>query len=522
MHIIDIQVIRTSMSLLSCLASTTIATMIFRSENGLQNSFSRIIFGLSISDIMASASIIAMAPAVPRGQFSNAPWAIGTPGSCQGVMFILVLASFTVLWYTVLLTFYFLRRVKYSMTSQEFKQKYEVKMHVIIWSTAFSLALFGLLQQIFTSGDAFGEPVCTIGDFPVGCSVDPDTPCVRGQHYLIDTILIVVMPTGLSTLSLVVILARLTSHVHHQEKLYQSVPQVETKQQSSTSTTLASTASETVPASTTTDATFASTSTDVDATPASAGRDDEEDPSSSFLPKFMSCGCSKASQGQGTDGLYQPSLGSLAKESLVQSILYVLAFAACYVFPVVLYFISSTTSGKAVNILYFVGSSIFWPLGGFFNILVYTRPKIKKFRRLNPEYTNFPWIFIFLAVVWYGGESPEVYCQEQDQPSGLRVGRRDGVAESEAFPANAIDLKPIPFGGTMSKRDAPKLTRYTTPFVNNVPLGRPIPCGGIIPKRDTPKLTRYTAPFVNGVPLERDHTSKRTQNTSETKTRLQI
>jgi len=438
MHIHDIQVVRTTSSLLSFVASATIATMIFRSQHGLHNSFSRILFGLSISDIMVSASIIAMALAVPRDQFSNAPWAIGTQGSCQGVIFILVLASFAVLCYTVLLTFYFLQRVKYSLSSQDFKQKYEVKMHVLIWVIAFSLAFFGLIRKNYTSGDIFGEPLCTICDSG------------QHQHFLTDTIIIVVMPMVFTFVSLIVILAQLTSYVHNKERLIQ--PSFDTNQSSTDTHATPNSAAAT------------------EINPASEGPDDEEEPYSDSLRNLRCRRYSSSQQGQPTNkGQRQRGLGSIAKESLVQSILYVLAFTACYIFPVVLYFISSTMSGEGMQIVIFVASSIFWPLGGFFNILVYSRPKIKKFRRLNPEYINFPWIFIFLAVVCSGGESPEVDCQDQDQYSGLRVGRRDGVVESEAF-GNIIEVQPTPFGCTATKRDDEPKSHYTTPFVNYLPL----------------------------------------------------
>jgi hypothetical protein len=56
--------------------------------------------------------------------------------------------------------------------------------------------------------------------------------------------------------------------------------------------------------------------------------------------------------------------------------------------------------------------SIFWPLGGFFNILIYTRPKVARYKDSNPEYLR---LYVFLIVVLSGGEVPtEVDNQNND------------------------------------------------------------------------------------------------------------
>ena len=90
------------------------------------------------------------------------------------------------------------------------------------------------------------------------------------------------------------------------------------------------------------------------------------------------------------------SNGSLAKQSLVQSSLYIASFFICL----------QLTSSWTWCI------SIFWPLGGFFNILIYTRPKVARYKDSNPEYLR---LYVFLIVVLSGGEVPtEVDNQNND------------------------------------------------------------------------------------------------------------
>ena len=76
------QIVRTVTASSSCIASATIATMIMLSENGLKTLYSRIIFGLSIANIMQSAGILASPLAAPSDT-PNAPWAIGNTGDRQ-------------------------------------------------------------------------------------------------------------------------------------------------------------------------------------------------------------------------------------------------------------------------------------------------------------------------------------------------------------------------------------------------------------------------------------------------------
>ena len=61
--------------------------------------------------------------------------------------------------------------------------------------------------------------------------------------------------------------------------------------------------------------------------------------------------------------------------------------------------------------------SIFWPLGGFFNILIYTRPKVSAVRIMRPEHAHSSWFTIFLLVVISGGEVPTDNNFEDEESS---------------------------------------------------------------------------------------------------------
>lgn len=92
---------------------------------------------------------------------------------------------------------------------------------------------------------------------------------------------------------------------------------------------------------------------------------------------------------------------TIAKESLTQSSLYVLAYFASYLFITVALLLDLSGARVPTWIVYLL--SVLWPLSGFFNIIVYTRPKVRKLREEYPEFNRF---ILFLVVVMYEGDLP--------------------------------------------------------------------------------------------------------------------
>ena len=60
--------------------------------------------------------------------------------------------------------------------------------------------------------------------------------------------------------------------------------------------------------------------------------------------------------------------------------------------------------------------SLFYPLGGFLNILIYTRPKVKALKTLIPD---IPIFFCFVIIILVGGETPsaaDLGIEESERP----------------------------------------------------------------------------------------------------------
>lgn len=382
-HIYEIlQPVRTTTASISCFASTLIAIMILRSLNGLKSPYSRIIFGLSIADILQSASIIISPFAAPSDTL-DAPWAKGTIGTCEAAGFFFHIGATAVPLYTLFLSYYFLKRVKDKITPQDFANKYECNIHALIWLFPIIGGFVALTRKDFNplrNGD-----MCIMIDRPIDCSTDPDTygTCIRGQNANKDALFIAAVPLILTFLMLVANLVRLTMHVRLEERLMRADTRRGTINNDSNGVcdggTIRSKA-----------AVFFC---------CSRSHQQSDDP--------------HHNQGNTTSAQTQ----SIAMQSLVQSSMYIASFFLVY--STAILFLGMALAGvPRPNWVKWVWS-IFWPLGGFFNILIYTRPKVAAMRKAYPEYAHFSWFIIFLFVVLSGGEVP----------TGIHIGEDESNSE---------------------------------------------------------------------------------------------
>ena len=127
--------IQVSTSSISCIASSAIAIMIKRSPRGLSTPYRRIIFGLSISDILQSFALLTGPFASPKG-ITLSPWAIGNTRLCEANAFFMIFGTSAVPMYTCALCLYYLCKLKMNMTDEAFTLKVERKLHVgiIAWN----------------------------------------------------------------------------------------------------------------------------------------------------------------------------------------------------------------------------------------------------------------------------------------------------------------------------------------------------------------------------------------------------
>mmetsp|Transcript_3769 Transcript_3769/g.5770 ORF Transcript_3769/g.5770 Transcript_3769/m.5770 type:complete len:292 (-) Transcript_3769:1483-2358(-) len=244
------------------------------------------------------------------------------------------------------------------MTPQEFAHKFEFKIHALIWLFPIIGGFVALARKDFNP--AKDGSLCIMMDNPVGCSADPDTTCIRGQNSPKDSVLLVAVPVALTFVMLIVNLVRFTLHVRSQERLIRLEARRSDRDNADFSET---------------------------------GCKDK-------LKATIICCCNSKK----TDTQDQDITQSLSMQSLVQSSLYIFAYFLTYSGPILKLIMSASGIARPTWVKWLV--SILWPFGGFFNILIYTRPKVFAMRKMYHQHAHTSWFIVFLRVVFSGGEVP--------------------------------------------------------------------------------------------------------------------
>ena len=140
------------------------------------------------------------------------------------------------------------------------------------------------------------------------------------------------------------------------------------------------------------------------------------------------------------------------REFVIQASLYVLAYIAPIFFflysMIVLVIVKRHVNGVLVLL-----ASIFYPLGGLFNILVYTRPKVSSLRRMNPQYS---WFQAFVIVIRAGAVVPMVVVEEENSPPARESPAGQSSLSSGGMMLrnlSSIDTPPVILGNALSSGD---------------------------------------------------------------------
>ena len=202
---------------ISTVASFLLVVFILVAPTGLQSPYSRIIFGLSLADVLQSLGVLVApfaAPDDPLNIFGK-----GNVQSCEAIGFFTVLGSLAVPWYTLHLTYYFLKRVKYKVKPRDFANGEEKWLHILIWTYSSAVAIYALANgQINPSR---GGSMCYIAASPVGCENVDDKECTRGVGANKTTAFTVIASLVTIFVALFLVLGAFSLHVYFSEKQLQ-------------------------------------------------------------------------------------------------------------------------------------------------------------------------------------------------------------------------------------------------------------------------------------------------------------
>ena len=346
--------IRTSSASISFIASFGIIIAITRS-GGLKSPYRRIIFGMSISDIFQSLAILLGPFAVPASH-SYGKWAIGNDFTCQADGFMLILGTVCTPIYMFALCLYTALKIKKNVSDAEFTKRFERIIHLSIIVTSLSLGIAGLVLKSINSTSI--ESLCTFAVLPSGCRSNPEVvgecdPEIE-EHV---TALQIICSFGIPVASLFGIICCMGAvcwQVRGTNRL-------------------------------------------------NGSRD---------MSSLTALGSSKQDEDYGQE-IKNQNVGSayqFRKEIIIQACLFLLAFLVTNICRWFFIF-TLLTSGNYPQLFIRIIGNILFPLGGVFNILVYTRPKIAGFRLRQPEVS---WLRAFLIIVVAGIEASKPISDSED------------------------------------------------------------------------------------------------------------
>ncbi len=346
-------IFQVSSASVSFLASSVMAIMIALVGNeGLSTPYRRIIFGLSISDILQSFGLLTGPWVIPESKISEAGKEVA---SCQTNGFLLMTGSSGVMMYTFLLCFYYLCKLKWRMSDDAIKFKIELKSHAFIVVTNLVLSIAGIVMDTFHT-NAVLMSFCSFALVPTGCGINPDLygECDPVIEKRVDAFINLVN-VALPAVCLVGIIVTMSLLYHHAVVLHQTIQKEIPSSLRTTSRRNTRSSNE-----------------------GSADSNDETTPQD---------------QVQHLSRLYR-------RETMIQASCYVGAFSITYI-PMMLGMLLMILR---IYRLHVTAIAIFcYPLGGFLNILVYTRPKVANIRRSNPECSRLRGLWL---VIRAGGEIP--------------------------------------------------------------------------------------------------------------------
>jgi hypothetical protein len=413
-------IIQICTAFISSVASSFIVIAIIRSDGGLTSPYRRIIFGLSASDIMLSLALCTGPFFVRTG-----PWSIGNDFTCHTNGVFYTIGSCSTSMYMFTLCIYSAMKVKRRMmTDKEFLDRYEKKIHSFIALFTVSLCIAGLATKSINS--TVLDNICTFSAVPAGCRQVPevygecDPDILKSSKYLVYISVI-----GLEFTCLLGISACMSSICCHNFHVYKFAGNTfsgssEMKRGRHSTSGLRKSSLPRHKESACSDiltpgksqkdgpgfASSSNTRPSVESfgqassrESASAGHSCEEIENTVTVSNEVGQGSNSVVSSQCSN---ETTIRIYRREIIIQAYCFVVAYFVTFICRWIIYI---HLLSKAQPSIWFIRiSSVIYPLGGFFNVIVYTRPKVVAYRIRHPEIT---WFKSFWLVLKGGNVLPK-------------------------------------------------------------------------------------------------------------------
>jgi len=312
---------------ISTVSSIIIIVMVLRSKVKLSNTYHRLMVGISVIDIFLSAGLSFSSLPAPIG--TQGIWkAIGTRSTCNAQGMSIMFGSTAAPFYFLSLQIYYLCRIKYQ-TSLEQMRKVEPCLHCAPILVGLVSAFVPLVTDSMNPGT---RGYCWLQDFPLHCTKNQNVECIRGMNAIMLRQILITIPFIVNLILIVIAMWNIYTSARKQDSTdalqnYEShVMRNDEMQRQSTSRTLRS---------------------------GSLIHSPKE------IPQYIK--------------------GQKARKRIMQ---YFVAYFLTYVFLAIDGFLHNVQS---LNNLLEILVMIFYPLWGFFNLIVFIIPAVKKVQEKNVE-----------------------------------------------------------------------------------------------------------------------------------------
>ena len=338
--LISVTIIPVVTATLSIIGSLTIIVMLIRSDKKLASTYRRLLFGMSIMDIASSTAISFSSFASPK-ETSELWNPVGNTATCTAQGVVVYSGQIGLSMYNCSLCLYYTLSIVKNMKREEML-KVERFFHFIPAFWILSTVPFLLVTESFNAFDVF----CMIESHPQGCDTDDNVDCTRGLNARSYRICFYLVPTALTFIIICWSVIALGLSVRgHEQKVQEYRANLCTLPESINAIRKTN--------------------------PFSSSQSSESDEQE--LTAYVS---KKSTPRESLDT-------RVRKEAYKQAIYYIFAIVLSHIFGLIFQGMRQLR-GETIYILW-VLQQLTMPTQGFFNFIVFLRPRVLSLRSLNPE-----------------------------------------------------------------------------------------------------------------------------------------
>lgn len=384
---------------ISFTSSLTIIIMILRSSVKLSTTYRRLIFAVSVFDLLQSLTQVASTLPMPASMIWGA---IGNNTTCELQGFLAVIGAGCSILYSLSITVYFLLVIKFNISNEIIKKKYEPFLHAIPITYVFTVAFYIYATSSYNPSGT----LCWISHRPTNCNLNSEVECVTSlinlKRWLAAGIPVFTAFILNCVIMFVLWLTEYTNFIKNRNRRLSFI-----------------------------------------GAPSSPGWRINNDSQDEEETGCLAC-CSKKNYLDSSPNalanvnasplaahLSRPSNAAMKRRRSItnRALAYIIGYLLTYVFTVTYRLFENFGVEPPYTIIFF--SRLLYPLQGLFNVLIYTYPYVLLTRQKFSEYS---WLKAFWEVVKSGGDSDQIPVSR----SARR--RRSSAARRLTFPLKRNDL----------------------------------------------------------------------------------